>query len=209
MKKDINMKEKEKFMKKDLRDKINKLIKNTKAKSIGSITLYKGNFITLIQEDYVLPNGVIMPRERIIKNHNKPAVVIVAKDESGKYLLVVQNRVQGITSVEFPAGYVEPGEEIIDAAARELREETGYVSDELEILDSYNTSLGIDGSMVYIVTANHCVKVYDQDLDENEFINYDLFTFDELKELVENNYVNGAGNKLAYYEILNKEGKTK
>ena len=196
-------------MKKDLRDKINKLIKNTKAKSIGSITLYKGNFITLIQEDYVLPNGVIMPRERIIKNHNKPAVVIVAKDESGKYLLVVQNRVQGITSVEFPAGYVEPGEEIIDAAARELREETGYVSDELEILDSYNTSLGIDGSMVYIVTANNCVKVYDQDLDENEFINYDLFTFDELKELVENNYVNGAGNKLAYYEILNKKGKTK
>ena len=209
MKKDINMKEREKFMKKDLRDKINKLIKNTKAKSIGSITLYKGNFITLIQEDYVLPNGVIMPRERIIKNHNKPAVVIVAKDESGKYLLVVQNRVQGITSVEFPAGYVEPGEEIIDAAARELREETGYVSDELEILDSYNTSLGIDGSMVYIVTANNCVKVYDQDLDENEFINYDLFTFDELKELVENNYVNGAGNKLAYYEILNKKGKTK
>ena len=108
MKKDINMKEREKFMKKDLRDKINKLIKNTKAKSIGSITLYKGNFITLIQEDYVLPNGVIMPRERIIKNHNKPAVVIVAKDEFGKYLLVVQNRVQGITSVEFPAGYVEP-----------------------------------------------------------------------------------------------------
>ncbi len=203
------MKERQKFMKKDLRDKINKLIKNTKAKSIGSITLYKGNFITLIQEDYVLPNGVIMPRERIIKNHNKPAVVIVAKDESGKYLLVVQNRVQGITSVEFPAGYVEPGEEIIAAAARELREETGYVSDELEILDSYNTSLGIDGSMVYIVTANNCVKVYDQDLDENEYIKYDLFTFDELKELVENNYVNGAGNKLAYYEILNKKGKTK
>jgi len=196
-------------MNKDLKDKINKLIKETKATSIGTVTLYEGNFITLIRENYKLPNGTIMPRERIIKNKNKPAVVVVAKTTDNKYLLVVQNRVQGITSVEFPAGYVEPGEDILFAANRELMEETGYESDELEILDSYNTSLGIDGSKVYIVTANNCIKKHEQSLDEYEFINYDAFTLDELKELVDNHYVNGAGNKLAFYEILNMNAKTK
>jgi len=50
--------------------KINKLINNTKGVFLSSECLYKGNFISLIQEKYLLPNNVVMTRERIIKNNN-------------------------------------------------------------------------------------------------------------------------------------------
>ena len=76
-----------------------------------------------------------MRRERIIKNKNKQAV-IVAITEDDKYLLVAQNRINGMTTLEFPAGYIEENESVTEASLRELLEETGYVSSNIKQIDS-------------------------------------------------------------------------
>ena len=196
-------------MNKDLDNKIKSLLYDTKAEKINIKELYKGNFITLLEEDYKLPNGKIIKRERIRKNNGKQAVIIVARTSDEKYLLVVQNRINGIVSVEFPSGYIEEGEDSIVAANRELQEETGYVSDNIVLLDSYYSSLGIDGSTINIVIADNAIKVSDQNLDDSEYINFDLFTIEEIEELIENHYINGAGNRLAFYELINLKNKIK
>lgn len=197
-------------MKNELENKIKSLIKDTKAEQINVRELYKGKFVTLLEEDYRLPNGNIIQRERIRKNNGKEAVIIVGRTSEDKYLLVVQNRINGIVSVEFPAGYIEEGEDVLVAAKRELLEETGYTSDDLYLLDTYRSSLGIDGSVINIVVANNVNLVSEQNLDESEYINYDLFTLDEIGELINNHYINGAGNRLAYFEIIsNKKEPTK
>lgn len=193
----------------NLENKIKNMIHDTKAEQINVRELYKGKFITLIEEDYKLPNGAVIQRERITKNNGKQAVIIVSRTKDDKYLLVVQNRINGIVSVEFPAGYIEENEDVITAAKRELHEETGYESDDMYLLDSYKTSLGIDGSTINIVVANNCVKTSSQILDDSEFINYDLFTLEEIGELIESHYINGAGNRLAYFEMLSKENNKK
>ena len=197
-------------MKNELENRIKSLIKDTKAEQINVKEVYKGKFITILEEDYRLPNGNIIQRERIRKNNGKEAVIIVGRTSEDKYLLVVQNRINGIVSVEFPAGYIEEGEDVLVAAKRELLEETGYTSDDLYLLDTYRSSLGIDGSTINIVVANNSVKTSNQILDDSEYINYDLFTLDEIGELINNHYINGAGNRLAYFEIIsNKKESTK
>ena len=183
--------------------KINKLINNTKGVFLSSECLYKGDFISLIQEKYLLPNNVVMTRERIIKNNNKQAVIVIAITKEGNYILVSQNRINGMTTLEFPSGYVEANESIIDTTARELLEETGYSSNDIKQIDSYNTQIGIDSSIVNIVIAYNCIKTNKQNLGKYEYIKFDEFSFDELEELIESNYISGVGNKLAFYELLN------
>lgn len=187
-----------------LEKKIKDLTIKTRANYLSSETLYSGKFIELVCETYKLPNDKILFRERIKKNKNKDAVIIISITNDNKFILVVQNRIDKLTSIEFPSGYIEDNETIEEAAYRELREETGYESNEIIIIDNYMTQLGIDASVVNIVLAKNCIKTTNQNLGINEYINYDEFTFDEVYALVEENIINGCGNKLAFYELLTK-----
>ena len=72
--------------------------------------------------------------------------VLLAK-VSDTDLLVAQNRVDNIISLEFPSGYIESGESYIKASSRELLDETGYITDSLYFMDSYYSQLGIDSSI--------------------------------------------------------------
>ena len=179
--------------------RIDTLITKTKANFISTETLYKGKFIRLISEKYYLPNNKILYRERIEKNNNKESVIIVSITSDNKFILVVQNRINNLVSVEFPSGYIEENETIEIAAIRELKEETGYTSNDITILGSYRTQLGIDSSLVNIALAS------DQSLSENEYINYDEFTFEELSMMIDKNIICGCGNRLAFYEFINKK----
>lgn len=189
-------------MNKELICKINKVINETTAELLSSEIIHQDKFITLVKEIYKLPNNKIISRDRVIIKNNKEAVLIIAKTHDDKYLIVIQNRINGITSVEFPSGYIEENESIEIAANRELEEETGYISNDIYILDNYYTQLGIDSGIVNIVLANNCVKVSDQKLDDSEYINYMEVTLEELKELIRLNYIKSVGNKLAFYELL-------
>ena len=189
-------------MNKELICKINKVINETTAELLSSEIIHQDKFITLVKEIYKLPNNKIISRDRVIRKNNKEAVLIIARTQDDKYLIVIQNRINGITSIEFPSGYIEENESIKLAANRELKEETGYLSNDIYVLDSYYTQLGIDSGIVNIVLANNCVKVSDQKLDDSEYINYMEVTFEELKELIRLNYIKSVGNKLAFYELL-------
>ena len=103
---------------------------------------------------------------------------------------------------EFPSGYIEDNEDILTAAKRELMEETGYTSNDLFIVDEAYASIGIDNSISYIVVANNCIKSKDVNHDGTEFLTYDLFSKEELEYLINNNIMNGAMNKLAYYNLI-------
>jgi len=183
--------------------KVKNLFNKTKSKYISSKVLYEGKFIRIISEVYKLPNKKIIERERVEKNNNKQSVIIISITEDNKFLLVVQNRINRLTSMEFPSGYIEKNETIKEAAKRELEEETGYTTNEIIFIDSYYSQLGIDASVVNIVLAKNCVKSKGQKLGVSEYIKFHEFSFKELCTLISENYIKGCGNKLAFYEFLN------
>lgn len=182
--------------------KISELYKKVKGKLIKKEILYSGDFLAILSEIYKLPNGRVVKKEKIIKNNGKNSVIVIAITQDKKYIITFQNRIKDKQIAEFPSGYVEAGEEVIAAAKRELQEETGFISDDLFIVDEAYTSPGIDNSITYIVVANNCIKFDEKKIDGNELVSYGLFSEEELNYLISNNIMSGAINKLAYYNLI-------
>ena len=189
------------YKEKMLLEKITNIYEKVKGKLTKEEILYSGDFINLIKEVYSLPNNKTITREKIVKNGGKDSVIIVATDSNGNYILTFQTRINDKIIAEFPSGYIEDGEDVIEAAKRELKEETGYVSDIVTLLDEFYYSVGIDNSICYIVRMKNSVKAFD--VNSNENLTYGIFTEEELKYLLNNNIICGGLNKLAYYSLQN------
>ena len=165
-------------------------------------TIIHDEWIDLRKSAYRFPDGTVF--EPFYSYSRRDYVVIVATDEDGNYICVRQYR-QGIKEVttEFPAGGIErkdgkeyagramlgassddASEDILEAAKRELLEETGYVSSEWEHLLTIPSNATISDNYAYIYAARNCRKVQGQDLDVTEFLNVCLHTDDEINDLV-------------------------
>jgi ADP-ribose pyrophosphatase len=93
---------------------------------LDSMEILKGDFLHAMRDTVRLPDGARATREYVI---HPGAVMIVAQLDDGRLILERQYRypVQSVM-VEFPAGKLDPGEESLVCAQRELLEETGYVA---------------------------------------------------------------------------------
>ena len=123
--------------------------------------------------------------------------VIVASDEDGRYLCVRQFR-QGIRQVttEFPAGGIErsdgkeyggdknAAESALSCAKRELKEETGYESDDWTHLITIPSNATIADNYAYVFLARNCRKVAAQHLDESECLDVEKYTTEEIEEMI-------------------------
>ena len=163
----------------------------------------KRQFITSVPYLYYLNNGRTIPREQLFKNGLDGSAVMIAAQVNNEFLLTIEPRVftkQGV-AVSFPAGYIEKGETPLEAAKRELLEETGYKSNSFIHLDAFYQDEGISSAFNHSFLALDSFKVQDQSLDENEIIKYMTFTYDELLEIEQMGYLSGANTKLTLCRI--------
>lgn len=191
-----------------LKNVVDDVINKTRAELLIREKVYDGGFVEVYEEKYKLPNDKIITKNSIVKNSNKDASIVITRVDNDRYLLVFQNRVNDTVSIEFPSGYIEEGENVIDGSIREVYEETGYLLSDGELVDTFIPNIGSESAKVHIVYLKNLVSKNKQKLDEDEYINYMEFTFDEINYLIENNYIQSGGNKLAFFylkDILAKE----
>ena len=151
---------------------------------------------------FKLNNGIIIPREKLIKGScDGSAVIVMPVLETKEVLTVIEPRVfTSLTvGVGFPAGYVEShkNETIKHAAKRELFEETGYATEKPLIdVDSFYQDEGCSSALNHLFIAKNCFKKSGQHLDSDEVVRYMLFNYEELFELENLGYIKGSNSKL-------------
>jgi ADP-ribose pyrophosphatase len=108
-------------------------------------------------------------------------VNIVALTPEEKILVVSQFRFGiGKTTVEIPAGLVEPGETPLEAAKRELKEETGYTTDEWNFLGWVEANPAFLTNRCYMWLAKNVIKNQSPALDESEDVSGKEIFIDEM-----------------------------
>ncbi len=149
---------------------------------------------------FKLNNGIIIPRERLIKGgKDGSAAIIMPVLPNNEVLTIIEPRVftELTVGIGFPAGYIENGEDIKIGALRELREETGFVPKEMILMDSFYQDEGCSSALNRIFLALNCKKKFDQELDKDEIVKYMMFNYEELFELEKLGYIKGCNSKLA------------
>lgn len=112
-------------------------------------------------------------------------VSVFALDLNGDAIVVEEYRHGAeIVALGTVGGGIEPGESAVEAAARELREETGFAADELIDLGSTWANFGNQPNRVHHFLALDCQRVGEQSLDESESIAVHILPVDGLDGLL-------------------------
>lgn len=170
---------------------------NFEEKTLSSNSIYKGKITEYEVQEVELPNGNKANRE-IVRHGEASAIVPFIND---KLVCVKQYRkpIEKVT-IEIPAGLVDEGESTIQAAERELEEETAYKADTLSLITSFYTTPGFTDEKVYIYEANG-LKVVDHPLekDEDETIEILELTYGQAWDAYENGLINDSKTVFSLY----------
>lgn len=134
---------------------------------------------TITSKTFQLPDGTEKVFDTTYRD-GQQFVSIVAITRDNKAIVARQFR-PGPEKVfdEMPGGFVDDNEEPIDAAKRELQEETGYIAGSIELLGRYADD-AYTNAWSYGFIAYDCEKVSTQNLDPGEIIEVDLISLPDL-----------------------------
>lgn len=144
--------------------------------------MYHGTIVDFYKDTIEVPNGNVVEWDFI---GHKGAAAALPVREDGKLLMVRQYRnALDRYTLEIPAGGLNGADEPTrDAAGRELEEETGYRSDDLEWLITIRTTVAFCNEKIDIYVAKNLIKSH-QHLDEDEFINVEAYSVEELSRMI-------------------------
>ena len=141
--------------------------------------VYQGHFLKVQRDAIRLPDGKPAVREFI---RHPGAVVILPLFEDGSVLLERKFRYPlDQVFVEFPAGKIDAGEDHLECAKRELREETGYTASQWQFVCTIHNAIAYSDEHLELYLARG-LQAGERKLDEGEFL--DVFSM-PLSELLE------------------------
>jgi 8-oxo-dGTP pyrophosphatase MutT (NUDIX family) len=136
-------------------------------------TLVKDRWISLHADECELPNGQVISPFYVMEE--KEWVHIVALNPSGEILLTRQYRhAANVVCSELPCGAAEEGEEPLEAARRELKEETGYTADEWTKVAVLFANPARQTNRIHCFLARSLTGVGAQSLDDSEQISFEF-----------------------------------
>lgn len=163
-----------------------------KWKVLSSEYLYRRPWLTVRHERLELPDGRLVPDYYVLEYPDWVNITAITRD--GHFVLIDQYRHGlGETSYEIPAGVSEPTDaSMLDAARRELAEETGYGGGEWQLLTTVAPNPATQNNLTHCFLATGVERLGTQHLDPTEDLQVHLMTRREVLELLCTNRIRQA-----------------
>ena len=149
--------------------------------------VYQSPWVNLFLDKVKFPNGLVIEIFHLLDFPHAAVIAIVENDFGSIVFARICRYTTGATEWELPAGGVETGESVVDAAKREVLEETGFTSDNHQLIYSYYPMGGSANKVFHVV---HCKAIdHIQDFDKNKVDETQWFTRDEVKQMIKEKVV--------------------
>ncbi len=163
-------------------------------KTLKSDIVFDHKWYKLRRDHVELPDGQVLDDYFVSV---RPNVVLTFPVTEDNHVIFVRQykHAAGDIFIELPGGVIDEGEtDPKAAAAREMLEETGYTSDELEPLLEVIDNPTKDTNKIYFFLARNAKKVAEQDLDETESIEVLKVPLSEVEKMVLTGKINVSGS---------------
>jgi ADP-ribose pyrophosphatase len=171
------------------------------AKILKQELVFKGNHIQ-VRLDHIIDSAGNPTTVEIVLHPG--AVCVVPLLDNGDVVLIRQYRhATGTRLLEICAGGLNPGEDPLEAARRELEEETGYLAGKLVERARFWTTPGFTTEFMYLYEATNLVKT-ETHLDADEIIDVEIATPEESLRMIDDGRIQDAKSILGLLRVLSR-----
>ncbi|MEM7112632.1 MAG: NUDIX hydrolase [Chloroflexota bacterium] len=154
-----------------------------KPKRLQRTVIYENPWVNLYVDKVLFPNGRLIDQHHFL-DFEKEAVAVVVENAQNEILLVHAYRyITDTIEWEVPGGTMEKGETILEAAARETYEESGYETTNHRLIYTYHPLNGISNQVFHVVACQAGAQT--GEFDRNEVKEFRWAAKEEVRGMIQ------------------------
>lgn len=138
----------------------------SKPERLARRVIYENPWVNLYTDQVRLPSGRVIDAYHVLTFEQTAVAALVENERSELLFVEVHRYVTGEPSWELPGGAVDPGESIIEAAQREVLEESGYDTLAHEHVYTFHPMIGIADKVFHVIRCRATTHRHGFDQDE-------------------------------------------